>query len=85
MKRLALVIPAFLFLFAAPALADAPASTDAPKAKAEIVRTDSGRQATLERWRGGPRGNRSSDELLRREALDKQLPLPIGFNGIGVF
>ncbi len=75
MNRIILISVFILGLVASPALAgDVPAETQTSEPVAEKVRKERPRQSTYERWRGGPRGQRASNEVLRAEALNKMLP-----------
>jgi hypothetical protein len=78
MNRLATFAALGALLVAAPSFATDAKDSDqgavsaaAPAAKEAPVR----RRTTVERWRGGPTRGASSDSLVRKEALDKTLPI----------
>ena len=78
MNRLATIAALGALLIAAPGFAtDAqPTNESAVSAAAPVVKeAPVRRQTTMERWRGGPRRGYQSDNLVRKEALDKTLPI----------
>jgi hypothetical protein len=67
---------------AATLLASAPsfaedAKSEARSERAPVVKPESRRPTTVERWRGGPylRSGSYNDALIRHEALDKSIPV----------